>query len=188
MNAMAGTATDDIVTKLLKDHQQAKQMLSRMQQGGTSKAREMFWDLTKELVRHEIAEEEVVYPEVRKTVPNGERLADARIKEQAEAEELLKKMEKAGADDKGFPANFEKLHKAVLEHAEKEERLIFEPMRTAIDAERRATLGQRYEKAKAAAPTHPHPGAPDTPPGNIVLGPVAALIDRARDAMHKAAS
>jgi hypothetical protein len=36
------------------------------------------------------------------------------------------------------------------------------------------------------APTHPHPNAPDTPPGNMVLGPVAALADRFRDAMRKA--
>jgi len=36
------------------------------------------------------------------------------------------------------------------------------------------------------APTHPHPNAPDTPPGNMVLGAVAALADRFRDAMRKA--
>jgi hemerythrin superfamily protein len=185
---MADTATDDIVARLLKDHQEVEQMLGRMQQGGTSKAREMFWDLTNELVRHEVAEEEIVYPEVRKSVPNGERLADARIKEQAAAEELLKNMEKAGADDESFPTNFEKLRKAVLEHAEKEQELVFEPMRTAVDAERRAQLGRLYEKAKVAAPTHPHPSAPDSPPGNMVLGPVAALVDRARDAIHKAAN
>jgi hemerythrin superfamily protein len=178
---------DDIVAKLLKDHQEVKQMFTRMEQGGTAKAREMFWDLTNELVRHEVAEEEIVYPEVRKSIPNGDALADARIKEQSEAEELLKKMEKAGSDDAGFPADFEKLRKAVLEHAEKEEQLVFEPMRSSIDSDRLATLGERYEKAKAAAPTHPHPSAPDTPPGNMALGPVAALLDRARDAIHKAA-
>jgi hypothetical protein len=32
-----------------------------------------------------------------------------------------------------------------------------------------------------------HPIAPDTPPGNLALGPIAALLDRARDAMHKMA-
>ena len=46
----------------------------------------------------------------------------------------------------------------------------------------RIELGKRYVKAKEAAPTHPHPHAPDSPPGNVVLGPVAALVDRVRDA------
>ena len=185
---MAGTTGDDIVAKLLQDHQDVKQMFSRMDQAQPAKAREMFWELTKELVRHEVAEEEIVYPEVRKAIPNGDRLADARIKEQAQAEELLAEMEKAGTDDLNFAADLEKLQRAVLDHAEKEETLIFEPFRQAVDQDRREQLGSRYEKAKAAAPTHPHPNAPDTPPGNIAVGSVAALIDRARDAIHTTAS
>jgi hemerythrin superfamily protein len=180
-------ANEDIVAELLSDHRQVEQMLSQMQQGGTSVARERFWELTGVLVRHEVAEEEIVYPEVRKVLPDGDGLADERIKEQSEAEELLKEMEKAGEDDASFPTHFEKLRTAVLEHAQKEEQTVFEPLRGALDAQRRATLGSRYEKAKAAAPTHPHPSAPDTPPGNVALGPVAALLDRARDAIHNAA-
>lgn len=52
----------------------------------------------------------------------------------------------------------------------------------AVAVDERVELGRRYVKAKDAAPTHPHPHAPDTPPGNVVLGPVAALVDRVRDA------
>lgn len=37
------------------------------------------------------------------------------------------------------------------------------------------------EKAKALAPTRPHPRAPDQPPGNLVAGTMAAVMDRARD-------
>lgn len=35
--------------------------------------------------------------------------------------------------------------------------------------------------AKKMAPTRPHPSAPDTPPGNKLLGPGVGLVDRARD-------
>jgi len=185
---MANPAGKDVVARLLKDHQEVKQMFSRMDQAGPAKAKDMFWDLTNELVRHEVAEEEIVYPEVRKAIPNGRRLADARIKEQAEAEKLLAEMEKAGPDDPKFAKRLEKLQKAVLQHAEKEEKLIFEPLEERVEHDRLVQLGDRYERAKAAAPTHPHPNAPDTPPGNMALGPVAGLVDRARDAMHRVAS
>jgi hemerythrin superfamily protein len=178
----------DIISELLRDHQQVKQMFARIEQATFAKQRDMFWDLTNELVRHEVAEEEIVYPEVRKVVPNGERLAEARIKEQSKAEELLAEMEKADTDDNQFPTHLQKLQEAVLQHAEKEETLVFAPLGEALDADRRNHLGSRYCKAKAAAPTHPHPNAPDTPPANMALGPVAALVDRARDAMHKLAS
>lgn len=187
MAKTANSTQNDIISKLLQDHQEVKAMFARIEKASGSQLGDMFWDLTNELVRHEVAEEEIVYPEVRKVVPNGDRLADARIKEQSEAEELLDKMEKEGAEAKDFRAHLEKLQKEVLAHAESEEQLVFTPLGDKLDADRRAELGQRYEKAKSAAPTHPHPMAPDTPPGNMALGPIAALVDRVRDAMHKAA-
>jgi hypothetical protein len=58
------------------------------------------------------------------------------------------------------------------------------PMLT--DAERpteRALLGSRFDRAKASAPTHPHPHLRGSAPWNQVLGPIAALVDRARDAV-----
>ena len=187
MGKTAKSTQHDIISKLLQDHQEVKAMFARIENASPSQLGDMFWELTNELVRHEVAEEEIIYPEVRKVVPNGDRLADARIKEQSEAEELLDKMEKEGPDAKDFRTHLEKLQKAVLAHAESEEQLVFEPLGEKLEADRRATLGERYEKAKAAAPTHPHPMAPDTPPGNVALGPIAALVDRVRDAMHKAA-
>lgn len=125
---------------------------------------------------------------VRKEMTNGEALADARIAEQAEAEKLLKDMERIGPDDQEWLGMFRQLCTAVLAHAEKEETLVLTPMGQQLSAERRDEVAGRYEKAKAMAPTHPHPVAPDTPPGNVALGPVAALVDRALDAMHDLAS
>jgi hypothetical protein len=43
-------------------------------------------------------------------------------------------------------------------------------------------LGTAMNKAKKAAPTRPHPNAPSTPPGNVVAGTVAAVVDKVRDA------
>jgi hypothetical protein len=34
------------------------------------------------------------------------------------------------------------------------------------------------------APTHPHPHAPSTPPGNVVAGAAASIVDKARDALR----
>lgn len=42
-------------------------------------------------------------------------------------------------------------------------------------------LGEKTRRAKKTAPTRPHPSAPDTPPGNKLLGPGVGLVDRARD-------
>jgi hypothetical protein len=75
------------------------------------------------------------------------------------------------------------LREAVLRHAKAEESGAFIMLRQSEDANARTKLGAQYESAKASAPTHPHPHSPDTPPGNRIVGPVAALADKVRDAI-----
>ena len=81
-----------------------------------------------------------------------------------------------------FDEAFTELKAAVLDHATSEESTILPAIEAQKSVEQRRMMGERYERAKAAAPTHPHPHAPNTPPGNLVLGPVAALTGRIRDA------
>lgn len=180
----------DLISALLADHQAVKQLFGRFDavrasRAGVSQA-ELFCELTHELIRHEVAEEEVLYPEVRSVLPNGDQLAGARIAEQSEAEKTLKEMEKLDPSSPDFSVKLTELRSDVLDHAEKEEHEVFTPLRSSLDPARLELLGSHYEKAKAAAPTHPHPHAPDTPPGNLLLGPVAALADRVRDAIRSA--
>jgi hypothetical protein len=46
-------------------------------------------------------------------------------------------------------------------------------------------LGDAMAALKKTAPTHPHPKAPDEPPGNLIAGTGAALVDKALDAGRK---
>lgn len=180
----SGDMHTELVPLLLADHQEAKRLLERFDTLPASERADAFCEIVHELVRHEVAEEEVVYPTLRRFADGGDDLADLRIKEQAAAEELLAKMEKAGVESAEFPAMFAKLRTEVLAHAEAEEKSVFPELGSSVNADELRSLGQRYDKAKKTAPTHPHPHAPDTPPGNVVLGPVAALVDRMRDAVR----
>jgi hypothetical protein len=51
----------------------------------------------------------------------------------------------------------------------------------------RSALGDALQEAKKNAPTHPHPRSPDSPPGNLVIGAIAAVVDRAEDTISGAA-
>lgn len=173
-----------LVKLLLEDHQEVRDLFDRFKEAGEDEWGALFSTLTNHLVRHEVAEEEILYPEVRRALPDGDLLADARITEQSEAEKLLAQLEGMGPGHEDFPTCLARLRLAVLDHASQEERHVFPPLAEALEPDRMNQLGQRYEKAKAAAPTHPHPHAPDKPPGNLILGPVAALVDRLRDVMR----
>ena len=175
----------DLIGQLLNDHKQVEERFARFDSSDRSGWSRMFSELTGLLVQHEVAEEEILFPEVRRALPDGDRLADERIHEQSEAEELLKKMERTGADDESFSGMLTKLRGSVLEHAQKEEDTVFSPLGEALGRDRLNQLGDQYEKAKSLAPTHPHPEAPDTPPGNLAANPLAAVIDRFRDAVRR---
>lgn len=180
---MTSMSTTDVVALLLADHEAAGALLRRFEQVAPADRASYFCEVVTELVRHEVAEEHVVYPIIHQGGPKGEREAKNRIAEQAQAEELLVELEHMDASSEEFAAKFVTLREAVLDHARAEEAGTFPLLAEMEDAESRLALSGRYEHAKAAAPSHPHPHAPHTPPGNAIFGPVAALFDRARDAV-----
>ena len=182
--SMTSSGTD-VIQLLEADHRQAEQLLARFDTTAAGERASYFCEVVNELVRHEVAEEVVVYPAIRKDVPGGDAEADARIREQSEAERLLKEMESMDAQSTQFETSFRHLRDAVLAHAQAEENGAFRMLQQSENAGTRMSLGQRYEKAKKAAPSHPHPHAPDSPPGNAVLGPIAAVFDKVRDAIGK---
>lgn len=173
-----------VVELLLRDHQKAERLLGELDSTSDSGLEEYFCRLREELVRHEVAEELIVYPAFRRNVDAGDEIANACIAEQRQAAAALADLEKADIARPSFRMRLEELRGAVLAHAKHEETAVFPVLARATASSELAELGERYEKALAAAPTHPHPHAPTTPPGNVVVGSVEALVDRVRDAMH----
>lgn len=180
---MAGT---NIVEMLKTDHQKVKSMFAQLDEIAEDKLGDYFCELRETLVRHEVAEEMTVYPVFRSEVPDGDQIADERIEEQSEAEEKLQQLEEMEPTSSSFRSELKTLRSAVLAHAEHEEETVLPGLSEHLPTARLEEMGERYEKAMKSAPTHPHPHAPDSPPGNMVMGPVAALADRMRDAMSKA--
>ena len=175
-----------LIKLLLTDHEETRALMAGFDDLPKERREEAFWALVATLVKHEVAVEEVLYPAVRKYVDGGDDLAGKRLDEQSEAERLLVRMERELKTEVAFMQNFANLRDAVLEHAEAEEQTVFPELASVLDQNKLVELGERYELAKASAPTHPHPHIPDSPPGDVFVGAVAALVDKVRDAVRKA--
>ncbi len=175
----------DIIELLLDDHRTVARLFDRFDPDlGTEDREGLFRQLTTALVRHEVAEEVTVYPVLRKLGDAGEAQADARIGERSEVEGLLRSMERLDVMSDTFTDRFAELRAAVLRHAHAEENEVFPYLRGATSPEDRARMAIYYERAQQTAPTHPHPHAPDTPPGNLIVGSMTAVTDRVRDALR----
>jgi hemerythrin superfamily protein len=173
----------NVIEELTTDHQEVEAMFDQieLQPVGAERRRELVDELTVELVRHSVAEEQYLYPAVREHVEDGDALADKELEDHARVEQLLKDLEGRDAREDEFDHLVAKLKFEVTAHVRDEEGRLFPLLAAACSPEALDELGAKVRKAKKTAPTRPHPSAPDTPPGNKILGPGAGMVDRARD-------
>ncbi len=182
----AESRPDDLIATVRSDHLEIKDLFSQVTSAlGVDAKREAFERLVRKLAVHETAEEEVVHPLLYQA-PGGDSVAQARVDEESKSKELLSDLEKMGVDHAEFDARFAHLRSEVLAHAEREEQEEHPKLEQAVDEEKLRQLAGVFRAAESMAPTHPHPKGPDTALGNMVVGPFAAIADRARDAIRNA--
>jgi hemerythrin superfamily protein len=172
----------DVIELLEHDHREVEQMFAEFEQATTKEEKEALRDkIIIELVRHSEAEEQAVYPMIRKVIENGDQIIEHEIAEHSKAERVMKELDRMSADDPQFGVLMQQLMGDIKEHVQEEENDVFPQFRTKVDPEELQKLGRTVEGLKKIVPTHPHPMAPDHPPFNALLGPGAGLVDRLRD-------
>jgi hemerythrin superfamily protein len=181
--AEPGPNAQDVVDLLTAQHERVKSLFTKLKNTTGEAAQEPFDELRKMLAVHETAEEEVVYPVLRQH--GADDIVEARLSEEDDAKRILAELEKMGPTAPGFGSELAGFEKAVLAHAEAEEREVFSRLRQNVDAEQRRKMGQAVLAAEAIAPTHPHPNGPQSALGNLVVGPFVAMVDRVKDAIKE---
>ncbi|MFB8170291.1 hemerythrin domain-containing protein [Kitasatospora purpeofusca] len=173
----------NVIDELMADHREVEEMFARMQAmtGGGQQLRDLVDEVTIELVRHSVAEEQYLYPAVREHIEGGDRLADKELEDHSRVEKILKQLEKMSTDDAQMGPMLQQLMDEVAAHVQDEETNLFPGLRRACTPDQLDDLGDKVRRAKAMAPTRPHPAAPSTPMASKVLAPGAGLVDRARD-------
>ena len=183
---MTENASDDVIAILTRDHRDVQALfdeLTRTGYGTDPKHRKDLVDrVTIELVRHATAEEQLFYPAVRLNVDGGADLADHEIAEHAQIERSLKELAGMQPGDEAFEPTLQHLIALVNAHIAEEEQILFPELRAVCTPEDLVAIGKMVATSKKIGPTRPHPGAPDTPPGNLTA-PALGLVDRIRDAI-----
>ncbi|MDF2695694.1 MAG: hemerythrin [Labilithrix sp.] len=181
MGTMIGTA-QDVISFLKQQHQEIKGLLSTVSSTKGEPRSDAFYELRRMLAVHETAEEEVVHPAARRALPDGEAIIEARLREENAAKKALAELEKLDIDSSEFEAKFEALAEDVIAHAEAEEREEFARLAIQLEPDRLDQMRRAVELAESVAPTRPHAGV-ESQAANLFVGPFAAMIDRARDAV-----
>jgi hemerythrin superfamily protein len=174
------TRADDVVSFLKNQHEEIKACFERVSNATGDEKKSEFDHLRRLLAVHETAEEEVVHPRAKREIANGDQVVDARLGEENEAKHVLSELEKLDVDSAEFTQKFESFRRDVIAHAEAEEHEEFNQLAGELDDEQLSRMRRAVEIAEATAPTHPHPGV-ESAPANMLAGPFASMLDRARD-------
>jgi hemerythrin superfamily protein len=171
----------DVILVLLGQHARVKDLCAKVDAVTGDAKQAAFDELRQLLAAHETGEEVVLRPVSAKAA--GEQVTDARNAEEKEANEVLTELEKLDVTGQEFASKFAQFEKAVLAHAEHEEREEFPAVQAQCSVEERQKMGKRLLKAEESAPTHPHASAAGSPAAQKVTGPFAAMVDKVRDAL-----
>jgi hypothetical protein len=180
------TKADDVVAFLHGQHEEIKRLFAETLDAEDNESqRASFLELRRLLAVHETAEELVVHPLARRKIAFGEGIVDARLEEEHEAKEQLAAIEKMEPGSAEFRRALTKLQSAVVAHAEHEENEEFNKLREELDDNDLKRAAATARAAERMAPTRPHAGV-ESATANALVGPFAAMLDRARDALAKA--
>lgn len=175
----------DALDLLTSDHRKVEFLFAQLEGAmDADTARQAAEQIIRELSVHAVIEEQVLYPAAREAI-GGDGLVDHSLEEHQTVKELLAQVDGKPVDDPETQRTFAEVKAAVAEHVGEEEGTLFPQLREKLGPSRLAELGASMEQARQMAPTHPHPNAPNEPPGNLIAGMPAALLDKLRDAFRR---
>jgi hemerythrin superfamily protein len=180
----------DAITLLREDHRTVEKLFKEFEKlvkagGGDARKRSVVDQIITELSIHAAIEEQVFYPAIRRGVPDVDDTVLEGLEEHHIVKWTLSELEGLAPSEERFDAKVKVLMESVRHHVEEEQDEMFPKVREALGRKQLAEIGDALEAAKKAAPTHPHPKAPDTPPGNLVAGTGSGILDRIKDVGRK---
>jgi len=135
---------------------------------------------------HAFAEETVLWPVIRRVLPDGDALTRQVEEEHQEVNELVSSLETTPHDDPRRAPMLARLVEVLREDVRDEEDVMFPRLQEALDGKALRRLGLQWEVARRVSPTRPHPTVSRRPPGNAVSGLPLTLLDRSRDLVDAA--
>jgi hemerythrin superfamily protein len=171
----------DAISLLKQDHGNVETLFKRFEalpDDDPAEKRRIVDKVIEQLSVHAEVEEQIFYPAARQRLAESGIVLEA-LEEHHLAKFALNELEKLPPSSERFDAKFHVLMELIREHVEEEEKDLFPQMRKALKQPELQELGEAMERAKATAPTRPHPLAPDQPPLNVLLGLPVAVMDRA---------
>ena len=135
---------------------------------------------------HAYAEETVLWPVVRATLPDGDEITLRNEREHQQINELFSDLDRTPPGP-ARDALLDRTAELLRQDARDEEDLILPRLQAALSAAQLRRLGRTLALVRRTAPTRPHAVVSRRPPGNLLSGLPLSALDRCRDGLDRAA-
>ncbi|MEU5722100.1 hemerythrin domain-containing protein [Micromonospora sp. NPDC047738] len=148
----------DAIVRLKEDHKEMRRLFKAFQdaeEGPASERQQLVRQIIEALTVHTYLENEVMYPEVRKLVPDVEDDILESYEEHHVADVLCFELFSMDAEDERYTAKTTVLIENVLHHVQEEEEEWFPKVRAALGRNQLQEIGARMIELRPKAPKTP---------------------------------
>lgn len=135
---------------------------------------------------HAFAEESVLWPEIRRRLPDGHGLTCQVEQQHQEVNQLWTALEDSPSPDRRRQI-IDRLIAVLREDVRDEEDVLLPRLQEAVSVRRLRRLGIAWEVVRRIAPDRPHPVVSRRPPGNALAALPLTLLDHGRDVLDATA-
>ncbi len=175
-----------VLSRQRRDHVQLDRLLHQLEATSGSVQEEVLQRIDRLVFGHAFAEEAVLWPVLRRLLPDGEALTLRVEEEHQEVNELVRALERDGLSDPRRPERLARLVAVLREDVRDEEDVLLPRLQEQLSHEELRRLGARWELVRRVSPTRPHPTVSRRPPGNALSALPLSLLDRGRDLVDDA--
>ncbi|WP_280432951.1 hemerythrin domain-containing protein [Nocardia brasiliensis] len=176
-----------VLTLQRRDHQRLDLLLERVAHTSGDERQDGLTALCRLAFPHAFAEEAVLWPLVRRTLPDGAELTLRVEQEHQEINELFAALEMAAPGSLEHLRLFERIASLLRQDARDEEDVLLPKLQEALSPRALRRAGLIWLAVRYTAPTRAHPTVARRPPGNALAALPLTGLDRSRDRLNQAA-
>jgi hemerythrin superfamily protein len=174
-----------VLSRQKRDHIRLDQLLRRLALSGGREQDLVLLDIYRLVFPHAYAEETVLWPAIRRVLPDGQELTLRIEREHQEINELATQLETLEHASDQRSEVLGRLVELLQEDVRDEEDMLLPRLQAKLTAAQLRRLGVAWEAVRLVSPTRPHAIVSRRPPGNVLAALPLAILDRCRDALDR---
>ena len=170
-----------VLSRQKRDHGELQGLLGELQTCEPERAGPLLIRIYRLVFPHAFAEEAVLWPAIRRVLPDGDALTLRVEEEHQRINELAMRLETLPRGSAEWRAVLDQTIPLLLQDLRDEEDALLPRLRQALSDGELRLLGTQWAFVRAIAPTRCHPIVSRRPPGNVLSALPLTVLDRARD-------